>query len=168
MHAPHVGLLGRRSEIVKCSQDGQQIWAVDHNLSAAGRSRRDRDCFAPNRHRSRRNEMRTQSRPEHPQVCSDVRRKVRFCLRLKTATYLHQVLRQPADLHQRTTSTSVFRRILAEWRSSPSKHRAPSPLSMFRDRGAWLCQTLAIIILESGCRHMYETSVSLPAASQLI
>lgn len=47
-------------------------------------------------------------------------------------------------------ASSVFRRVLPEWRSRPSKHRAPSPPSKFRDRGALPGQALALTTVEAG------------------
>lgn len=35
VHAPHSGLIGRRSEMVKCSENEHQIWAADHNMNTA-------------------------------------------------------------------------------------------------------------------------------------
>ena len=45
VHAPRPGSIGQRSEMVRCSENGQQIWAADHNMTTAGPVHRDRDCF---------------------------------------------------------------------------------------------------------------------------
>lgn len=33
VHTPRTGLIGWRSEMVKCNENEQQIWAADHNMT---------------------------------------------------------------------------------------------------------------------------------------